>query len=330
MSHIIDSKPSCHGETTGQQFWQDAMTKEYQSIMKNDVWDIVPRPEGKSLVTSKWIYKIKHAADGSIEKYKERFVARGFSQVEGIDYEETFALVVRYTSIRMIIALAASMGWRLHQMDVKTAFLNGAIEEEVYIEQPDGFLIHEQKSHVCKLKKALYGLKQAPRAWYEKIDRYLMSLGFNKSVVDPNLYYHIIGDECLILVLYVDDLFLTGSKSLIVECKRALTYEFEMKDLGMMHYFLGLEVWQRTDYIFLGQGKYTIEILKKFRMTDYRSMPTPMVMNLKKMNEASSESDEIDPHLYRQLIGSLMYLVNTKPDICYAASVLSQFMSQLR
>jgi hypothetical protein len=125
MSHIIDTEPSCHGEAAGQQVWQDAMTEEYQSIMKNYVWDIVPRPEGKFVVTSKWIYKIKHAVDGSVEKYKARFLARGFSQVEGIDYEETFAPVAGYTSIRTIIVLAASMGWRLHQMDVKTTFLNG-------------------------------------------------------------------------------------------------------------------------------------------------------------------------------------------------------------
>jgi hypothetical protein len=313
-----------------QQVWQDAMTEESQSIMKNDVWDIVLRPKGKSMVTSKWIYKIKHAVNGSVEKYKARFVARGFSQVEGIDYEETFAHVSRYTSICTIIALATSMGWKLHQMDVKTAFLNGEIEEEVYIEQPDGFVIHEQKSHVCRLKKSLYGLKQAPHAWYDKIDGYLMSLGLNKRVVDPNLYYHIVGDECLILVMYVDDLFLTGSENLIVECKHALNSEFEMKDLSMMHYFLGLEVWQRIDEIFLSQGKYTVEILKKLRMRDYKSMPTPMVVNLKKMNEASSESGEIDPHLYRYLIGSLMYSVNTRLDMFYAVSVLSQFMSQSR
>jgi hypothetical protein len=157
-----------------------------------------------------------------------------------------------------------------------------------------------------------------------------MNLGFSKSVDDPNLYYNIVGDECLILVLYVDDLFLTDSERLIVECKRVLDYEFEMKDLGMMHYFLGLEVWQSTDEIFPSQGKYTVEILKKFGMTDCKSMPTPMVMNLKKMNEASSDSGEIDPHLYRWLIGSLMYLVNTRPNICYAVSVLSEFMSQSR
>jgi hypothetical protein len=134
MSHIIDYEPSCYEETSSQQVWRDAMMEEYQSIMKNDVWDIVMRPEEKSVVTSKWIYKIKHATDRSIEKHKVRFVARGFSQVEGIDYEETFSFVAWYTSIRMIIALASSMGWRLHQMDVKTTFLNGEIEEEVYID----------------------------------------------------------------------------------------------------------------------------------------------------------------------------------------------------
>jgi hypothetical protein len=169
--------------------------EEYQSILKNDVWDIVLIPEGKYVVTSKWIYKIKHAADGSIEKYKVRFVARGFSQVEGVDYDETFAPVARYMSICTIIALAASMGWKLHQMDVKTGFLNGEIEEEVYIEHLEGFMIHNEKSHVCKLKKSMYGLKQAPRAWYEKMDGFLMSLGFSKSVVDPNLYYHIVGNK---------------------------------------------------------------------------------------------------------------------------------------
>ena len=132
------------------------------------------------------------------------------------------------------------MGWKLHQMDVKTTFLNGEIWEEIYIEQPDGFTIHEKESHVCRLNKTLYGLKQAPRAWYPRIDGHLMSLGFRKSVVDPIMHYNIVNGESLILVLYVDDLFLTGTKSLIVECKYALASEFEMKYIGMMHYFLGL------------------------------------------------------------------------------------------
>jgi hypothetical protein len=147
------------------------------------------------VVSSKWLFKIKHAADGSIEKYKARFVTCGFSQKEGIDYEETFAPVARYTSIRTIIALAAKMKWKLHQMDVKTTFVNGVIEEEVYIEKPQGFEVEDRKSHVCRLKKAFCRLKKAPRAWYGRIDNFLMSLGFTKSKADSNLYFKIMDNE---------------------------------------------------------------------------------------------------------------------------------------
>jgi hypothetical protein len=160
------------------------------------------------------------------------------------------------------------------------------IEEEVYIEQPQGFEVHDRETHVCRLKKALYGLKQAPRAWYSRIDSILQGMGFTKSEADPNLYFLLVGSEILILVLYVDDLILTGAESLIAGCKSDLASEFEMKDIGPMHYFLGLEVWQRSGEIFLGQGKYTLEILKRFRMEDSRPMATPMVTNLKKIDSS--------------------------------------------
>jgi hypothetical protein len=220
-----------------------AMIEEKQSIIKNNVWEIVPRPKSKDVVSSKWLFKIKHVVDGSIDKYKAKFVAHGFSQKEGIDYEETFTHVARYTSIRTIITLAAKMKWKLHQMNIKTAFLNGVIKEEVYIEQPQGFEVEDRKTHVCKLKKALYGLKQAPRAWHGRIDSFLTSLGFTKSKAYSNLYFKVMDDESVILLLYVDDLFLTREEKLITECKKKLASEFEMKDLGLMHYFLGLEVW---------------------------------------------------------------------------------------
>ena len=148
MSKLIDAEPTTFEEAISQQVWKDAMIEEYDSIMKNDVWDVVPRPEGKLVVSSKWIYKIKHSADGRIEIYKARFVARGFSQTEGVDYDEKLAPVARYSTIRSILALSAMMGWKLHQMDVKTAFLNGKIEEEVYIQQPLGFEIQGKESHV--------------------------------------------------------------------------------------------------------------------------------------------------------------------------------------
>ena len=195
MCDLVDQEPTSYEEVAQKKERVEAMTEEYQSIMKNDVWDIVLKPENKSVVSSKWIYKIKHATEGSIEKYKARFVARGFSQKEGIDYEETFAPVARYTSIRTIMALAPMMKWDLHQMDVKTAFLSDVIEEEVYIEQPQGFEVEDRVTHVCKLKKALYGLKQSPRALYGRIYSFLTRLGFTKSKVDPNLYFKVMDDE---------------------------------------------------------------------------------------------------------------------------------------
>jgi hypothetical protein len=193
------------------------MIEEYQSILKNDVWDVIPRPREKSVVSSKWIYKIKHVAYGSIEKYKARLVARGLSQKEGVDYEDTFAHVETYTSIRTVLAIVAGKKWKIHQREVKTTFLNGEIEDEVYVEKPQGFETHDSQSHVCRLKKALYGLKQSPRAWYGRMDNFLMSLGFTKSKVDPDMYYKVEDGSPVILLLYIDDLFLMG------ECRFLMT-----------------------------------------------------------------------------------------------------------
>jgi hypothetical protein len=312
MCDLLEKDPTCFEEATQKKEWADAMIEEYQSIIKNNVWEIVPRLKSKDVVSSKWLFKLKHVVNGSIEKHKARFV------------EETFAPVARYTSIRTIIALAAKMKWKLHQMDIKTTFLNGVIEEEVYIEKPQGFDVEDRKSHVCKLKKALYGLKQDPRAWYGRIEIFLTSLGFTKSKSDSNLYFKVMNDEPVILLLYVDDLFLTGEENLITEGKKKLASEFEMKDLGLMHYFLGLEVWQSQERIFLNQGKYAVEILKTFDMLECKSMNTPMETKLKLLVDTPSKL--IDAMLYRQIIGSLMYLTNTRPYICFSMNTLSQVL----
>lgn len=224
------------------------MQEEFRSIIKNNVWEVVSRLTDKSVVSSKWIYKLTHVADGSIEKYKARFVTRGFSQKEGIDYDETFVLVAMYTSIRTIISLVSIFGWKMYQMDVKTAFLNGNIKQEVFVEKPEGFVLHSRESHVCRLLKTLYGLKQALKVWYERIDGSTKDLGFRKNDIDSNIYLRVIKNQPLILVLYVDDLFFTGEDNLIDWwCKKEFTNEFEMKDLGLLHYFLGLEVKQSKD-----------------------------------------------------------------------------------
>jgi hypothetical protein len=186
-------------------------------------------------------------------------------------------------------------------------------------------MIHGKESHVCKLKKGLYGLKQAPRAWYGRIDSFLQSLGFTKSIPDPNLYIKIVQNHLVILVLYVDDLFLRGEENFIAQTKRELSAEFEMKDLSLVHYFLGLEVWQKLGEIFLSQRKYAVDVLRRFGMMDCKSMSTPMISNLKKLQDQVTGIDPEDPTLYWQIIGSLMYLIHTRSDICYAVNSLIQF-----
>ena len=174
------------------------------------------------------------------------------------------------------------------QMDIKTTFLNGVVEEEVYVEQPLGFETHDREIHLCKLKKSLYGLKQEPMKWYGRIDSFLSSFGFTKSKEDSNLYYKVEDGNLVILLLYVDDLFVTGMGGLITDTKRKIVAEFKMKDLDMMHYFLGMEVWQNTDGIFLKQGNYVVEILKRFGMMDCKAITKPMASNLKLLSDASS------------------------------------------
>eukprot|EP00253_Pinus_taeda_P004684 PITA_04684 len=197
-------------------------------------------------------------------------------------------------------------------MDVKTAFLHGTLKKEVYVEQLEGFKVQDQKTHVCRLKKALYGLQQAPRAWYERIDKYLMKLGFSRSEAGPNLYFKVEMDWLLILVLYVDDLFLTGADPLIYQCKREFASEFEMKDLGLMHYFLGLEVWQKPGEIFLSQGKYIVKLLERCGMVEQKSMSTTMELNFKKLCGSAVRPAWTNPFEYRQLVGTLMFLIVAK------------------
>jgi hypothetical protein len=325
MSDLIDFEPNTFDEASNSRQWIEAMQEEYDNIMKNDVWDLVPLPEGKKVIGSRWIFKLKHKVDGSIEKYKARFVAKGFSQNPDIDYDDTFSPIARYTTIRSVLSLVASNNWNLHQMDVKTTFLNGVLQEEVYIQQPQGFEVPGKEDLVCRLKKALYGLKQAPHAWYTHIDEWFQEKGVKKSSVDANLYFLCDGDSIVIVVLYVDDLILTGNDDgLILWLKNELCKEFEMKDLGPLHYFLGLEVWQDKNQLVLTQAKYAMEVLKQFKMENCKPISTPMDPCTKL--RVDDPSEEVDGTLYRQLVGSLLYLCNTHPDLSYTVNVLSQFM----
>jgi hypothetical protein len=307
--------------------WREAMISEYDSILKNDTWELVERPEKRKVIGTKWVWKVKYKADGSLEKFKARLVAQGYSQIEGFDVQETFAPTARMTTIRMVIALAASRGWPIYQMDVKSAFLNGHLKEEVYVTQPPGFEMPNSENKVCKLKKALYGLKQAPRAWNKRIDNFLRSIDFKQCASDASMYVKMKDGKQVIIIIYVDDLVLTGDhEECIGKTQECLKTEFEMTDLGILHYFLGIEVWQTSVGIFMSQRKYATEILKTFGMMDSKSKSTPMESNCKLSQE--DPSPMVDIRKYRQLVGSLIFLCNTRPDICFAVGVVSRFSNK--
>lgn len=320
-------EPKTVTEAAKDEYWVKAMNEELDQIEKNETWDLVPRPKDKNVIGTKWVFRNKLNEDGQVVRNKARLVCKGYAQIEGLDFEETFAPVARLESIRMFLSLAVHLKFKVYQMDVKSAFLNGNLEEEVYIEQPDGFLLGEDPNAVCRLKKALYGLKQAPRAWYSRLDTYLIqSLGFKKGVVDSNLYIKVVDCQQLVVIVYVDDIIFGGHKEeLCREFADRMKNEFEMSMLGEMTYFLGLQINQNKDGIFISQVKYVKEILKKFMMEDCKPVGTPMIVGCKLSKE--DESDDVDQKLYRSMIGSLLYLTATRPDILHSVCMVARFQS---
>lgn len=323
---LLVSDPACFEEAELQGEWQKAMAEEMKSIEKNSTWELVEAPEGKNIIGLKWVFRTKYNADGSIQKHKARLVAKGYSQQQGMDFEETFSPVARFETVRVILSLAAQLQLPVYQFDVKSAFLNGELAEEVYVSQPQGFVVNGSDNKVYRLRKALYGLKQAPRAWYSKIDSFFHENGFCRSENEPTLYLkqHDKGDF-LVVCLYVDDMIYMGtSESLITEFKSSMMRNFEMTDLGLLKYFLGLEVMQSKDGIFVTQKKYAADLLNKFHMTNCEVAATPMNINEKLQREDGTE--KAYPKSYRSLVGGLNYLTHTRPDIAFSVSVISRFM----
>ncbi|CAM8932959.1 unnamed protein product [Rhodiola kirilowii] len=302
------------------------MHKEIQALETNETWSLTELPVNKTLVDCKWIFKVKFNSDGSIERYKARLVARGFTQVEGLDYHETFAPVAKMTTVRCLIAIAAAKHWPLHQLDVNNAFLHGSLDEEVYMKLPPGFYKKERTAgKVCKLMKSLYGLKQASRQWFAKFSAALTEFGFLNSLNDYSLFTLQRDGHFLVLLVYVDDVIITGtSDSLIGEVKNFIHQKFQIKDLGPLKYFLGLEVARSSDGIFLNQRKYAVELLEEHNMTDCKPSQTPL--ELKHKLGLSNAPILADPMPYRRLVGKLIYLTITRPDLAYPVHILSQFM----
>ncbi|GJR47855.1 putative ribonuclease H-like domain-containing protein [Tanacetum coccineum] len=281
-------------------------------------------PNGKRAIGTKWVYRNKKDERGIVIKNKARLVAQGYTQEEGIDYDEVFAPVARIEAIRLFLAYASFKDFVVYQMDVKSAFLYGKIEEEVYVCQPPGFEDPNFPDRVYKVEKALYGLHQAPRAWYETLSTYLLDNGFQRGKIDKTLFIRRDKGDILLVQVYVDDIiFGSTKKSLCTEFEKMIHEKFQMSSIGELNFFLGLQVKQKEDGIFISQDKYVTDILKKFGFSDVKTSSTPMETHKPLLKDADGE--DVDEHLYRSMIGSLMYLTSSRPDIMFTVCACARF-----
>lgn len=307
--------------------WKTATEEEYAALQRTHTWDLVPLPHGKQPIGCKWVFKVKHNPDGTVSRHKARLVTKGFHQQPGFDFTETFSLVIKHVTIRAVLSIALSSGWSIKQLDVNNAFLNGDLHEEVYMSQPPGF--HKgSSSTVCRLKKSLYGLKQAPRAWFAKLTSTLLQLGFTCAKSDNSLFIKHTPTSILYLLAYVDDIILTGSSSTEINHITSLLHKhFALKDLGNLHYFLGLHVnRQPNGKLLLNQTKYISDLLAKVNMTEAKHLATPMAAGTKLTLEGSDFFH--DPQLYRSTVGALQYTCITRLDLAYSVNKVCQFMHQ--
>lgn len=320
-------EPASLAEAQQQDCWRQAMLDEMKSIEENGTWLLVDPPPRQRPIGLKWVFKTKKDAAGNITKHKARLVAKGYVQRQGIDYDEVFAPVARLESVRLLLAYAASEGWAVHHMDVKSAFLNGELKEEVYVAQPPGFVVDGKEQKVLRLVKALYGLRQAPRAWYTKLDASLLSLGFHRSASEHAVYMRGANARRLVVGVYVDDLVITGGNhSELDQFKKEMRETFQMSDLGLLRYYLGLEVSQTDEGITLSQGAYAKKILEAAGMVGCNPSQTPMEPRLKLSKLSTSPC--VDATDYRKIVGSLRYLVNSRPDLAFSVGYVSRFMEK--
>ncbi|KAI3718388.1 hypothetical protein L6452_19257 [Arctium lappa] len=306
--------------------WIFAMQDELQEFVRNKVWTLVPLPKGKFAIGTKWVFRNKRDEDGVIIRNKARLVAKGYCQEEGIDYDETFAPVARLEAIKIFLAYVAHKGFKVYQMDVKSAFLHGKLNEEVYVQQPPGFESTEFPSHVYYLDKALYGLKQAPRAWNATLSTFLIKNGFEKGTIDTTLFIKRYKNEMLLVQIYVDDIiFGSTNQKYCDKFSELMKSEFEMSLKGELTFFLGLQVKQTSEGTFISQTKYVSEILQKYKLNDSTSMKTPLAIGVKLDSDPLGQS--VDIKTYRGMIGSLFYLTGSRPDIMFATCLCARYQA---
>ncbi|KAK1617261.1 hypothetical protein QYE76_022778 [Lolium multiflorum] len=312
--------------------WRSAMETEFSALQENGTWNLVPPIPGVNLIDSKWVFKVKLRADGSVERYKARLVAKGFKQRYGLDYEETFSPVVKPATIRLLLSMALSRRWHLRQLDIQNAFLNGFLDEQVYMRQPPGFADPDKPGHYCHLIKSLYGLKQAPRAWHARLSSVLGSLGFSPSATDTSLFILRRSDITLFLLIYVDDIIVISSTAAAIPRLIAqLRSEFSVKDLGVLHYFLGIEVHSPSpDRLHLRQCKYALELLARAGMLKCSPVTTPMSSSERLCSTDGDLLSSDEATQYRSLVGGLQYLTVTRPDLSFVVNKVCQYLHEPR
>ena len=293
---VAAEEPNTIDEALSEDCWRRAMEVEMKAIEDNRTWVVSNLPPKQKAIGLKWVFKVKKDPDGKVVKHKARLVAKGYAQRQGVDFDEVFAPVARIETVRVLLALAAHGGWQVHHMDVKSAFLNGDLTETVYVQQPPGFIIGKGDK-VLKLKKALYGLRQAPRAWNSKLDKELIALGFVRSKLEHAVYKRSSRDSFLLVGVYVDDLIISGPNiSDVMKFKSEMRRKFSMSDLGLLSYYLGIEVKQGDGEITLSQSAYAQKILENANMKNCNSCDTPMECRLK-LSKLKGE-DAINPIAY--------------------------------
>ncbi|GJZ28634.1 putative ribonuclease H-like domain-containing protein [Tanacetum coccineum] len=321
---LSQHEPKKISEALEDESWVDAMQEELLQFEIQKVWILVDLPYGKKAIGTKWVYRNKKDERGVVVRNKARLVAQGHRQEEGIDYDEVFAPVARLEAIRIFLAFASYMGFTVYQMDVKSAFLYGKIDEEVYVSQPPGFLDPKYPEKVYKVVKALYGLHQAPRAWYATLSTFLLKNGYRRGTIDKTLFLRKDKHDIILVQVYVDDIiFGSTKKSWCDEFEALMKSRFQMSSMGELTFFLGLQVKQKTNGIFISQDKYVAEILKKFDFASVKTASTPI--ETQKPLVKDEEASDVDVHLYRSMIGSLMYVTASRPDIMFAVCACSRF-----
>ena len=308
--------------------WSQAMDSEMNSMIENDTYQVVQLPEGKKAVKGRWVYSLKNDPSGNIV-HKARYVAKGYAQVAGVDYSETFSPTAKMTTIRILMQYAAEHGLPVHQLDVKTAYLNAPIDCEVYLEQPPGYTVkNNNETMVWKLKKSLYGLKQSGRNWNSLLDNFFKEHGFTRSNCDACLYMK--GERYPTLVLiWVDDIVIVSKQNEMMQTKKILKDRFKMKDLGPISWFLGIQFLQTEEGISMNQSYYLSGVLERFQMSECKPRATPCEpkFDVEEGPSTNNNSDD-DVRRYREIIGSLVYAMScTRPDLAWIVTKLSQHLS---